>query len=98
MIVEDPEGSPAAGLSAERATQMLDLEVAKRRRVAAATQSGSRMVTIGLVGGIATGAAFWLLPPDEGLGWAPWVLGSLATLVGGFGALRLLAAWQLGRR
>ena len=98
MSDDEAKGAARTELTAEQATQMLSLEVAKRRRVTTATRSGSRLVTIGLLGGIATGAAFWLLPPEGALGWAPWVLGGLATLAGGFGALRLLAAWQLGRR
>jgi len=97
MSNDEAKGAVRTELTAEQATQMLSLEVAKRRRITTATQSGSRLVTIGLVGGIATGAALWLLPRDGGLGWAPWALGGLATLIGGFGVLRLLAAWQLGR-
>lgn len=76
---------------------MFGVEVAKRRRIATATQSGSRLVTVGLALGAAAMLALWLAPPEGLLSWAPPALGVLAALVGGFGALRLLAAWQLGR-
>lgn len=96
-MTEDREAPDPTGLSAEQAMQALGLEVARRRRVAAATRSGSRLLTVGLALGAAAGAGAWLLPPEGPLAWAPWGLGALAALVGGFGALRLLAAWQLGR-
>jgi len=98
MSTDEPKGAVPRELSAEQATYILGLEVTKRRRIAAATQSGSRLVTVGLLLGIATGAAAWLGPPEGALSWAPAALGALATLVGVFGLLKLLAAWQLGRR
>ena len=93
---EEPDRRPPP-LSADQATMMLGMEATKRRRIATAQQSGSRLVTIGLVLGVCTAAAAWALPPDGLLVWGPTVLGALACLVGGFGALRLFAAWQLSR-
>ena len=87
-----PDRAVVMGMTPEQAMQMLSVETGKRRRVATSLQSGSRLVSIGLVSGVLA----LLLPPSvERLS---WLLGALAVLSGGFGALRLLAAWQLGRR
>jgi hypothetical protein len=93
-----PAPAPAAvgGMTPEQAMQMLSVETNKRRRVSTSYRSGSRLVSIGLVTGvIALGAALLLPPSLERLS---WLLGALAVLSGGFGLLRLFAAWQLGRR
>jgi hypothetical protein len=95
---QEPDPRTPPPLSADQATMLLGMEATKRRRIATAQQSGSRLVTIGLVLGVCTAAASWALPPDGLIAWAPTVLGVLASLVGGFGVLRLFAAWQLARR
>lgn len=94
-VVRTSTGLPGPGMTPDQAMQMLGVETNKRRRVATATQSGSRLVTLGLVLGVAAGVGAWLLPPSIAI--ASWVIGVIALLVGGFGALKLLAAWQLGR-
>jgi hypothetical protein len=71
---QEPDPRTPPPLSADQATMLLGMEATKRRRIATAQQSGSRLVTIGLVLGVCTAA------------------------VGGFGVLRLFAAWQLARR
>lgn len=84
------------GLSPDQAMQMLSVETSKRRRIATARQSGLRLVAIGLALCVAASVASWLLP--AGLAFTAWIASAIALLVGGFGALKLLAAWQLGRR
>lgn len=92
---EPHDAPPGVGLTPEQAVQLLGVETAKRRQIATATQSGSRLVTIGLALGVAALGGAWLLPPS--LGAAAWVAGGLAAAFGGFGLLRLLAAYLLGR-
>lgn len=87
----------ASGLTPDQAMQLLTVETNKRRRVASATHSGSRLVTTGLVLGVLAGLAAWLLPPDGLLAWTPTIVGTLGALLVAFGALRLFAAWQLSR-
>jgi hypothetical protein len=94
-VVRTTTGLPGPGMTPDQAMQMLGAETNKRRRVATATQSGSRLVTIGLALGVAGGLSAWLLPASLAI--ASWAIGVIALLVGGFGALKLLAAWQLGR-
>ncbi|MFO0709715.1 MAG: hypothetical protein U0353_07730 [Sandaracinus sp.] len=93
-----PAPAPAVfgGMTPEQAMQMLSVETNKRRRVSTSYQSGSRLVSIGLVTGVLALGAAMLLPPS--LERLSWLLGALAVLSGGFGLLRLFAAWQLGRR
>lgn len=86
---------PKPGLSPDQAMQMLSVETSKRRRIATATQSGSRLVTIGLALGVSAGVSAWLLPASLTI--VSWVIGVIALLAFGFGTLKLLAAWQLGR-
>lgn len=94
---EEPPTEPASGLTPDQAMQLLTVETNKRRRVASATHSGSRLVTTGLVLGVLAGLAAWLLPPDGLLAWTPTIVGTLGALLVAFGALRLFAAWQLSR-
>ena len=94
-VVRTTTGLPGPGMTPDQAMQMLGAETNKRRRVATATQSGSRSVTLGLALGVAAALGAWLLPPS--LAFVSWIVGVLALLAFGFGALKLLAAWQLGR-
>lgn len=96
MEPQEPKPEPTHGLSPDQAMQMLSVETSKRRRIATATQSGSRLVTIGLLLALCAGVGAWLLP--AGVVLASYAAGVLAMLVAGLGALKLLAAWQLGRR
>lgn len=94
---QEPDSKTPPPLSADQATLLLGLEAQKRRRIATAQQSGSRLVTIGLVLGVMAAIAAWALPAEGLFAWASSILAALAALIGGFGALRLFAAWQLSR-
>lgn len=95
MEPEEPKRDPMRGLSPDQAMQMLSVETSKRRRIATANQSGTRLVTMGLALGVCAGVCAWLLPPSVAV--ASWVIGVIASLVLAYGALKLLAAWQLSR-
>lgn len=94
----DPSPPPFVGLSVDQAMQSLSLETAKRRQIIEAKRTGSRLVVYGVAMGACASLAAFLAPADSIFAWAPWIFGTFAGLVGGFGLLRLFAAWQLGRR